>query len=300
MCENMICNVTTKRSNLLSLYLLLLAIPQISYAEISFSEGLLFRIENSGATASYIFGTMHTEDKRVLALPPLVKEAFDGSSKLALEIKPGPAMLLAAMMAMSLQKEKQLSDILDETVYRRCAQAMESKGVSEEALRRLKPWAVALTLSLPPTTTGQFLDLVLYEQSLLAGRDVVGLETVQEQLSVFDEMPERDQVALLVDTLDKLELIPDLYKKMLETYLRRDLAGLVKMSQDYFQGGDAALAQRFQSKIIDKRNLRMVERLQPLLAKGNIFVGVGALHLPGRLGILQLLEARGYRVFKVY
>ena len=55
---------------------------------------------------------------------------------------------------------------------------------------------------------------------------------------------------------------------MLKTYLRRDLAGLVKMSKEYFQGGDAALAQRFQSRIIDKRNLKMVERLQPLLATG--------------------------------
>lgn len=289
-----------KRSGLLFLYLLLFVIPRISCAELAFSEGLLFRIEKSGTTASYLFGTMHTEDKRVLALPSLVKEAFDSSSKLALEIKPGPALLLAAMVAMSLTDDKQLSDILDESVYKRCIQAMGSKGVSEEALRRLKPWAVAITLSLPPSTTGQFLDLILYEQSVIAGRDVVGLETVQEQFAVFDEMPEADQVALLEDTLDKMELLPALYESMLETYLRRDLAGLVKMSQDYFQGGDAALAQRFQSRIIDKRNLKMAERLQPLLANGNIFVGVGALHLPGPLGILRLLEGRGYSVVKVY
>lgn len=290
----------TKSSALLFLYLIYLAIPSISCAQGEYSDGLLFRIEKSGGAASYLFGTMHTEDKRVLDLPPLVREAFEGSSKLVLEIKPGPIMLIATMRAMSLKEGKQLSNMMDDAIYQRCIEAMELKGISEAALRRLKPWAVALTLSLPPSTTGQFLDLILYEQSVVAGRDVVGLETVEEQLSVFNEMPIADQVALIEDALDKLDLLPALHETMLETYLRRDLAGLVKMSHDYFQGGDDALAKRFQSRIIDKRNLKMVERLQPLLANGNIFVGVGALHLPGRLGMLRLLEARGYSVEKVY
>lgn len=289
-----------KSRDYLFFILLLIVIPRISIAEVAFSDGLLFRIETHEGAASYLFGTMHTEDKRVVDLPPLVTEAFNGSSKLALEIKPGPAMLIATMMAMSFKEGKQLSNMMDEAVYKRCADAMESKGIPEIAMRRLKPWAVAVTLSMPQSTTGQFLDLILYEQSVVAGRDVVGLETVQEQLAVFDEMPEADQLALLEDTLDKLEQLPALYETMVETYLRRDLAGLVKMSRDYFQGGDADLAQRFQSRIIDKRNLKMAERLQPLLEKGNIFVGVGALHLPGRLGILRLLEERGYRVEKVY
>ena len=290
----------TKCGALLFIYLIYLAIPGISCAQVENSDGLLFRIEKSGGAASYLFGTMHTEDKRVLDLPPLVREAFEGSSRLVLEIKPGPMMLIATMRAMTLEEGKQLSDMMDDAIYQRCIEAMEFKGISEATLRRLKPWAVALTLSLPPSTTGQFLDLILYEQSVAAERDVVGLETVEEQLSVFDEMLEADQVALIEDTLDKLDLLPALHETMLETYLRRDLAGLVAMSNDYFQGGDDALAKRFQTRIIDKRNLKMVERLQPLLAKGNIFVGVGALHLPGPLGMLRLLEARGYRVEKVY
>jgi uncharacterized protein YbaP (TraB family) len=87
---------------------------------------------------------------------------------------------------------------------------------------------------------------------------------------------------------------------MLNAYLTRDLAGLVEINEAYQKLGDQELARMFQERLIDSRNQRMVERLHPMLEEGGLFIGVGALHLPGETGILNLLDNAGYRVEAVY
>jgi uncharacterized protein YbaP (TraB family) len=66
------------------------------------------------------------------------------------------------------------------------------------------------------------------------------------------------------------------------------------------QAGDQQLAAEFQDRLITRRNRLMAERLQPYLQEGNAFVAVGALHLPGETGLLELLEQRGYTVRVLY
>jgi uncharacterized protein YbaP (TraB family) len=66
------------------------------------------------------------------------------------------------------------------------------------------------------------------------------------------------------------------------------------------QGGDQRLAEDFQRRLVDDRNQRMVERMQPYLQQGKAFVAVGALHLPGKTGLLERLQQQGYTVTRVY
>jgi hypothetical protein len=66
------------------------------------------------------------------------------------------------------------------------------------------------------------------------------------------------------------------------------------------QAGDQELGKLFQSRIVDERNLRMVDRLHEPFAEGGLFVAVGALHLPGEKGMLRLLEQRGYKIVRLY
>jgi uncharacterized protein len=131
-------------------------------------------------------------------------------------------------------------------------------------------------------------------------KKVYGLETIQEQLALFDSMPEVDQVTLLKDALDRFPELDALHAELLAVYRQRDLDGLLAINKASMQTGDVRFACEFQRRVIDERNHRMAERMQPYLQQGKAFVAVGALHLPGDEGLLNLLEQQGYTVSRVY
>ncbi len=269
-------------------------------AEIPFGQGLLFRIEKGNVAPSYLFGTIHLEDKRVVTLPEPVRDAFDESRRVALEMTIEGTNVLKVAAGMVYADGRELREVLGDELYGRTVAAAESRGIPEVALRHYKPWSVITMLVVPPPKTGQFLDLVLFQTAQTAGKQVVGLESAEEQLAVFDGMQEKDQIRMLEDTLNNLDQLPTMFESMLDAYLKRDLSGLVAINETYQEGGDQQLARMFQERFVDNRNLRMVERLHPILSEGGVFVAVGALHLPGEKGILNLLKRAGYHIEVVY
>jgi hypothetical protein len=164
----------------------------------------------------------------------------------------------------------------------------------------MKPWAVATTLSMPAAGTGMVLDRVLYEQALQDGKAVAGLESVHEQLAIFEGLSVDDQVALLRDAVEQLPGIAALQEALLDAYKRRDLAAMLAINAAALEDGDRRLADDFQRRLVTDRNRLMADRVQPYLREGRAFVAVGALHLPGDEGLLNLLQKQGYTVKAVY
>jgi uncharacterized protein YbaP (TraB family) len=97
-----------------------------------------------------------------------------------------------------------------------------------------------------------------------------------------------------------MDEIPRMFADLKAAYLDRDLARLVKVSDDSMRDNNQRLVEDFNRKLITERNHRMVQRMQPLLKEGQQFIAVGALHLPGEEGLLQLLNDQGYSVTAVY
>ncbi|MET0048658.1 MAG: TraB/GumN family protein [Sedimenticola sp.] len=285
---------------LLGLLLLLLQAGAAFATEERDGNGLLFRVHAPGGAVSYLFGTIHSEDRRVLTLPRPVREAFESSRLLAIEVKPDAALLLASMSVMVYSDGRDLQSVVGDEIFRRCVEAMALRGVPETVVRQFKPWTLATMLSVPPAETGEFLDFMLNRLAMEQGREVIGLETVQEQLEVFDGMDEADQVALLVDTLNNLDELPMLNQQLLEAYLERDLWRLAELSEQSMELSGAGLSQRIQERVVDDRNRKMAERIEALLHDGGVFVAVGALHLPGSEGLLQLVREKGFGVELVY
>nr|WP_281254037.1 TraB/GumN family protein [Solemya velesiana gill symbiont] len=195
---------------------------------------------------------------------------------------------------------RDLKSVVGEEIYRRCVEAMADRGMPEIAVRLFKPWTVTTMLSVPPAETGEFLGFYLYRLAVQKGIEVIGLETVQEQLDVFDGMPETDQVALLVDTLNNLDQLPMLNQQLLEAYLQRDLRKLAELSNQSLSLSDEALGYQIKQRVVDDRNRRIAKRLEPLMYEGGLFAAVGALHLPGEAGLLVLLREQGFSVDLVY
>ena len=279
---------------------LLFFLVAITLADTDRSHGLLWELSKTGQQPAYLFGTIHSEDPAVVELPATVKQAFDASNSVVLEMLMDTDTMRYSSAAMLMLDGRSLSDMIGMPLYKKVSAAIASRGIPELVLNRMKPWAAAVTLSTPALETGQILDLVLYQEALQQDKAVYGLETVQEQLDLFDSMSESDQVTLLRDAVDKFPELDALHAELLEVYKQRDLEGLLAINETSMQAEDQRLAKEFQRRVIDDRNHRMAERMQPYLRQGKAFVAVGALHLPGEQGLLNLLEQQGYTVRRVY
>ncbi|UHD18383.1 TraB/GumN family protein [Thiocapsa bogorovii] len=261
------------------------------------TRGILFEIHSpSGAPPSFLFGTIHSEDVRVVELPAPVREAFDRSPSVALEVVPDASAIIRAMVTMAYTDGRLLRDVLPADLYQETAAALGGIGMPEEAFKDLKPWAVATLLSSPPSETGEFLDMLLFRRAVADGKRVEGLETMTEQLTVFDALPESDQITLLRETLASRDQLPRIFEALTAAYLKRDIDELQRLSEQHLADSDPRLAALFQRVVIDSRNLRMVERMAPLLDEGGWFIAIGALHLPGDQGVVALLRQRNHRV----
>ena len=262
-------------------------------------RGLFWKVSSDTAPASYILGTIHSEDERVLALAPPVVEAFEDAGGLVLEMVPDTAAMATAAAAMLYLDGRSLRDALGRTLFERSAAALAAYGIPGMVAERMKPWAVMATLSMPRPKTGQFLDVVLYRRAGELGLPVYGLETPREQVAVFDSIDEQDQALLLEQTLDQLPQIPGMLEEITRTYIAGDLDAVARLAEATMGTKPSQLARAFMRRLNDERNTRMVQRLEPFLAEGNIFIAVGALHLTGEKGLLRLLQAAGWNVSPV-
>ena len=272
----------------------------VCHADASFQQGLLWKIEGSGSVPSYLFGTMHSDAPEVTRLPTPVKQAFDNSDGLTLEVTFDPQSLLTMATSMMMADGRTLKSMTEPSLYRKAVEAMALQGMPENVVERMKPWAVAVALSMPPTDRGVVLDHSLYQQAQARRIPVDGLETASEQMAIFDVLTASEQVQFLEETLQQLPQIDDMLKQLQSAYLSRDLAELVRINEASMSHGDKALADKFVKTAIVDRNRKMADRMQSRLEKGNWFIAVGALHLPGEKGILRLLTNSGYKVTRIY
>jgi len=265
-----------------------------------FTHGVLWAISKPGIHTSYLLGTIHSDDPRVTRLPPAVAQAFAKSRSFTGELDMNVDSLEQTQQAMLLPDDEVLESIIGDARYAQCVKLMADYGLPAEVVNRMKPWAIALQLNMPKPMTERFLDLALYQQAVARGMPVYALETIAEQVAVFDKLPVEQQIELLDEAIANHRETPALIDTLIDLYLARDLAGLQAINDDQMQKGDTRLAAKVDQRLIIMRNHRMVERMQARLDEGRAFIAVGALHLPGKEGILNLLVQQGYLVKYVY
>lgn len=259
-------------------------------------NGVLFEITRSGEPPSYLFGTMHLDDPKVISQLERVEPLLSRVDRLVMEAVPDGLAMIKAGAAGYYSDGRSLKDVIDAPFYERVATILAERGVPEPVLRRMKPWSVAVSLSLPVGDNTAFLDLRLYNRAEELGLPVVGLETIDEQLGLFDRLDTERQVALLRQTVEQLDELPRMMAEMTDAYRRGDLAYLERVSIEQQAGYDPELLEWFTQTMIERRNGKMLERLGRILTDGRSLIAVGALHLPGPTGLLSGLEAGGYRV----
>ncbi|WP_246717056.1 TraB/GumN family protein [Oricola nitratireducens] len=281
-------------------------------------DTLLFRIDKPGLASSWLFGTMHLTDERVIDLPVKAKQAFEGADTVAIEsteiLDPAKAqMALFSKPDLTMFTDgKALSDYLTAEQRDILKDGLAKRGMQLALVDRMKPWLLTAMVALPKCEMDRkqagasFLDLKLAQDAQREGKDLKGLETIVEQFDAMASLPMEFHVRGLIDTIALGDKIDDVVETMIELYVQGRTGAVWPMlravtpemeSDEDLAAGYAA----FEEKMVHVRNRTMLQRATPLLDKGGgVFIAVGALHLPGDKGLAKLLADAGYTVTPVY
>jgi len=280
--------------------------PALAESAMPYGEGLLWRIERAGVAASHLFGTIHVTEPRVLDLPDPVRAAFESADSATFEVIMTDSVRMQLAQAMVLSDGRTLEGLLEAPLYRRTVDAAAHYGLPAEQLRYLKPWAIAMILSVPQeellrSASGILpLDQYLQGEAQRLGIPLFALETVEEQIALFDDLSIPDQAAMLSSAVDQSGDIATLFDELTRQYLAGDLAGIHASMAEQSKDMDPRFVEVFLLRFNEARNRTMAERMAPSLEAGGAFIAVGALHLPGETGLLKLLAERGYSLARVY
>ena len=265
---------------------------------LEYSDAVLWKVSRDGQEDSYIFGTIHVSDARITTLPQSVSDALNNAGVYVMEALPEPEESLKFSQMMFFDDGTTLRNYLDDTLFDRTAAILQDYQLSSESVVYMKPWAAFLIMNYP-AEAGAPLDLQLLDIAKRNNAEVHGLETLSEQGDVFGDMALDAQVQLLLDTLCNYDDINKDFETMKSLYLERDLQGLFEYSNKY-SFSEEKVYQDLIKRLLTDRNHRMVDRMQSYLVKGDAFIAVGAMHLPGKEGVLSLLAGQGYEITSLY
>ena len=283
------------------LFCLLCAIGLLSYCSISSAQSsaenaLFWRISQQGQPAGFLLGTIHSEDPRVLDFTDGFIEQLKTCQIFAMEMVPDLPTLTRLTEYMQYPDDNALLKFIGRKRFDRVMDALSSYQVPLDWKVKMKVWAVMMTLSVPPPTTGFFMDFSLSLRASGSGLKVEGLETLEQQLSFLENMPMDYQLALLDQALSDYRHVGEIHDQMVDAYLAGDLSVLSALSAEQFSQLDTEISNYFTDFGIDARNRRMLDKLLSMLPQSRVFVAVGALHLTGENGLVALLRGQGYEL----
>ena len=283
-------------------------------AKVPNGQGIFWKIEKDGLKPSHLLGTMHVTDPRVLTMPKGAREAAAAADVVVIESdeildeKKAAASLLMHPELTMFTDGKSVKDHLDAEDMKKLEAGLKERGLALGAVARMKPWILASFVALPACELSRkaagasFLDKQIAEDAVKAGKPVAGLESLVEQLEAMADLPVDFHFKALIETIALGDKMEDVIETMTELYLAGDIGmtmPMLKAVAPTEDGEDESAYAAFETRIVRDRNLVMAEGSKPHLEKGNAFIAVGALHLPGEEGLIELIRKKGYTVTRM-
>ncbi len=269
--------------------LLILVLPDFCV----FSQNsLLWRISDIKNNNSYLYGTIHLKDKRVFAYADTVVGCLKTCDKLALELDLNPMNMLQYSNMLFLPGDSTLKDIFTTKDYDTIDKVVEKiTGMKFVFFERFKPVALLSVVmeNMLPGDMEVTLDEYIYQKGTEMHKEVVGLETFDEQFKLLESIP----LASLVDFLKHPEKTISDLDSMVCDYRKSKLNELLRSMQE-----DETMVS-LKNEFLDERNIRMAAKIDSLLTDNTFMIAVGAGHLPGEKGLINLLKQKGYTLSPV-
>ncbi len=287
---------------LLLFFLLLQPLAAQTAGEASAARSLLWEIKGKGLTRpSYLYGTIHLIGKSDFFLTEATEKAFGDAQRVAFEIdleEMGDfSTLMPLLMQSFMKKDTTLSDLLSPEECRDVKAHFEQLGLPMFFLDRIKPMFLTALDPQAMTRTGEAEETVSYEFEFLrmaqeADKPIDGLETAAFQMSMFDSIPYRVQARMLVEMVkgNLEEGGNQEFQQMVEMYKNQDIEGMQGML-----GADKEIA-AYENLLLVNRNRKWIPIMEKMMAEKPTFFAVGAGHLGGPQGVVQLLRDSGYSI----
>lgn len=264
---------------------------------------LLWKISGNGLEKpSYLFGTIHMLCADDAVLSKNMKKVIENCDEVYFEVDMDNLFeMVGAMGKMKMIGDTTLKDLLTVEEYEKVKAYFETKGsmLPFSMLETYKPMLAASTLqegSLPCENTAM-MEQVIMEEAKIYKKKIKGMETMSYQAGVLDSIPYKLQAQQLLsyiesagkDSKDDMQM-----EEMFKAYNNQDLKKLEELMVET----DAGMA-GFTDILLYHRNQNWVKKLKTLLPEKSILVAVGAGHLPGEKGVINLLRKEGYKVTPV-
>ncbi|MCW2388049.1 uncharacterized protein YbaP (TraB family) [Sphingobium sp. B11D3B] len=259
---------------------------------------------SKGEARLWLFGTIHAVPRGEAWLSPAIAKAADESDRLYLEVTGLEGERKSRAVFERLGRRAGLPPIaarLSPEDAERYQALQASHGAALDQLDGYESWAAALLLNAAAAsglslTAAEAGEAVLEQRFDKASRPVLGLETIDQQLGLFDRMPESEQRLLLSQSLTDAAQAPALYRSLFTAWASGDVARLEREFIAPF-----ARAPALRARLIDGRNERWARHLDTAMTAkpGTAFVAVGAGHLVGDASLQTRLAARGWRIDRV-
>ena len=264
------------------------------------AEPAMWVVRDADSTL-YLFGTMHVLKPDLQWRTPAIDKALADAGEVWLEIDAEAAENPAAIqpyMDLLLDPVTPLSKRLPPDVYARYADMAARAGLPPPMVEPMRTWLAAVTLSLTVMNKAGYKEASGVDRAIAkdrGGRPLRTLETLGGQLGFLGSLPEAQQQALLVDTLDQLAK-PGYVDDLVAAWAAGDVGTLDAL---YLADMRTRFPEAY-AVFLTRRNAAWVETLAKELAgAGTDFVAVGALHLVGPDSVPAMLKARGFTVEQV-
>ena len=287
----------------LSLIIAVLAVALASQAQ------LLWKVSGNGlGRPSYIFGTHHMAPSTMIDQIPGINAAIDGCDIVVGEIEKDSLMSKEAQMkmanAMIAPTDSTLDMLYTPTEYAVIEKVFDkyfgAMGVKLAQMKTLKPNAISTQLQamqavkyFPNFDANNLIDIAVQDRANKAGRPSASLESLQEQIDLLFNAPLTDQAKNLLEACRQDAFFQEQSSALAEAYMHQDLDKLMAVMTDATMGGESEEAME---ALIYSRNRSWAEKLVKIMPERTCLVCVGAGHLPGPQGLLQLLRDKGYTV----
>jgi len=266
-----------------------------SSAQSASPNSLLWEISGKGLKQpSYLFGTIHMICKDDFTMTESTRNKWKNADQVFLELDmDDPKLQLQLMKVMQLPKGTTLKSIFSEEGYLKLDQFFKEKvGMSVAAINGYKPMMVMSLLyqKLLPCK-----EMASYETEFMSmakdrKKDILGLESIEAQMLVFDSIPDEQEAALILEMIDDAKKQNNELEKMIDLYKQKDVEALYRFTIE----SPSSLGN--EELFLHSRNRNWIPVMQAALQKGTCFFAVGAAHLGGNQGVISLLRKAGYTV----
>jgi uncharacterized protein YbaP (TraB family) len=257
------------------------------------ANSTLWKITGKNAKASYLLGTVHVLPQSKFELKEKVTEAIGKTETMVLEMDiTDPAMQAKMMRLAPMNGDTTLDMLISESEYQQLdSLLMNTMGMGLTNLKQMKPMIISSFL-LSRYVGGQpaSFETSLVQRAKKDSMKVVGLETIEEQMAIFDSISYTVQARELVRMVNEEDEMKELYNGMIDAYVAEDLNALHTLLEEEMDG------EGMEEHLLNRRNRNWMVSIEEMIAEKPTFIAVGAGHLVGKSGVISLLRKAGYKV----